>query len=171
MFHNDVIFWLKCAVAKIAFHGNPHDPPEPSCQLFVYNTMSPNAFSEVHKPSVFARVSPLHIYWPLLIVLFSGICKPPKTQTRIWFCVRAETLEPFSVKTKETAVVFAQLVLFSVIRNPVPSQTMAGTQRALTICQYHKIESECFGEESGLPPANSKYIRWHVEVCRASYAL
>ena len=41
---------------------SPHDPPEPSCQLFVYNTMSPNAFSEVHKPSVFARVSPLHIY-------------------------------------------------------------------------------------------------------------
>ena len=40
----------------------PHDPPEPSWQLFVYNTMSPNAFSEVHKPSVFARVSPLHIY-------------------------------------------------------------------------------------------------------------
>ena len=53
----------------------------------------------------------------------------------------------------------------------VSSQTMAGTQRALTIYQYHKIESECFGEESGLPPANSKYIRWHVEVCRASYAL
>ena len=78
--------------------------------------------------------------------------------------------QPFS-KTKETAVVFAQLVLFSVIRNPVSSRTMAGTQRALTICQYHKIESECFGEESGLPPANSKYIRWHVEVCRASYAL
>ena len=40
---------------------------------------------------------------------------------------------------------------------------MAG-QRALTICQYHKIESECVGEESGLPPPNSKYIRWYVEV-------
>ena len=53
-----------------------------------------------------------------LLCSFSGICKPPKTQTRIWFCVRAETLEPFSVKTKETVVVFAQLVLFSVIRNP-----------------------------------------------------
>ena len=105
-------------------------------------------------------------------ILTSACCAllhiPPKTQTRIWFCVRAETLEPFSVKT---TVVFAQLVLFSVIRNPVSSQTMAGTQRALTICQCHKIESECFGEESGLPPANSKYIRWYVEVCRASYAL
>ena len=40
----------------------PPDLPEPSCQLFVYNTMSPNAFSEDHKPLVFARVSPLHIY-------------------------------------------------------------------------------------------------------------
>ena len=40
----------------------PYDPPEPSCQLFVYNTMSPNAFSEVHKPSVFARAYALHIY-------------------------------------------------------------------------------------------------------------
>ena len=40
----------------------PHDPAQPSCQLFVYSTMSPNAFSEVHKPSLFARVSPLHIY-------------------------------------------------------------------------------------------------------------
>ena len=143
----------------------PHDPPEPSCQLFVYNTMSPTAFSEVHKPSVFAGF--LHFTYTDLCLLRS-FTYTTQTQTRIWFCVRAETLEPFSVKT---TVVFAQLVLFSVIRNPVSSQTMAGTQRALTICQYHKIESECFGEESGLPPANSKYIRWYVEVCRASYAL
>ena len=147
-------------------------PPPRSTRAFLSTVrLQYYAFSEVHKPSVFERVSALHIYRPLLVVLFSGICKPPKTQTRIWFCVRAETLEPFSIKTKETAVVFAQLVLFSVIRNPVSSRTMAGTQRALTICQYHKIESECFGEESGLPPANSKYIRWHLEVCRACYAL
>ena len=68
--------------------------------------------------------------------------------------------------TTETAVVLPQLVLFSVMRNPVASHTMAGTRRALTICQYHKTESECFGEESGLPPPNSKYIPWYVEVCR-----
>ena len=96
--------------------------------------MSPNAFSEVHKPSVFARVSPL-----LLVVLFSGICKPPKTQTRIWFCVRAETLEPFSVKTKETAVVFAQLVLFLSFQILFPHKQWLGLNEPLQSANTTKL--------------------------------
>ena len=117
----------------------PHDPAQPSRQLFV---------------------------------LFSGICKPPKPKPESGSASALKHLSPSQLrKTKETTVVFPQLVLFFVIRNPVSLQTMAGTQRALTICQYHKLESECFGEESGLPPPNSKCIRWYVEVCRASYAL
>ena len=159
----------------IYIYGHTHPPPmiHPSLLVNCSSTilclrmLSPKSIN--HR---YLRGFLLFTYTDLcLLCSFLVYVNHPKTQTRIWFCVRAETLEPFSVKTKETAVVFAQLVLFSAIRNPVSSRTMAGTQRALTICQYHKIESECFGEESGLPPANSKYIRWHVEVCRASYAL
>ena len=40
----------------------PHDPPEPSCHLFVHSPMFPNAFSEAQKPSVFTVVSALHTY-------------------------------------------------------------------------------------------------------------
>ena len=37
-----------CMYAYIYIWSHPpHDPPEPFCRLFVYNTMSPNAFSEV----------------------------------------------------------------------------------------------------------------------------
>ena len=155
---------LSHAGGKISIWSPPHDPAQPSCQLFACSTISPNAF---HKPSLFARVSPLHIYWPLLIVLFSGICKPLKLKLESGSASALKHLSPSQLrKTKETAVVFPQLVLFSVIRTPTSSQTIAGTQRALTIYQYYKIESE-----SGLPPLNSKYIWWYIEVYRASYAL
>ena len=99
----------------------PHDPAQPSCHLFVHSLMSPNAFSEVQKPSVFTVVSALHTYWPLLVVLVGGMCKPPKTQTRIWFCVRANRKKYLSLAqltmTLETSAVSSQLVLFSFVRN------------------------------------------------------
>ena len=66
-----------------------NDPPQHSCELFVYNIMSPNVFSEFQKPSVFAVVTAVQTYWPLLLVKVCGLCKPPKTQSRIWFSVRA----------------------------------------------------------------------------------
>ena len=89
-----------------------YDPPQPSCQLFVYSTMSPKAFSEVQKLSVITVASALHIYRPLLLVLVCDICKPAKTPTRMWFSVRTNGknhLNAFqSRKTQEI-----QLVLHS----------------------------------------------------------
>ena len=97
------------------------DPPAPSSHLFVHNLMSPNVFSEVQKPSVFTVVAALHTYRPSLIVLVRGMCKSPKTQTRIWFCIRANRNKNLSLAqltmTLETSIVSAFWVLFPLIRN------------------------------------------------------
>ena len=59
--HTYIYIYTYPYILTYSFIWSPpaHDPPQPSCQPLVYSILSPSAFSEVEKPSVFTLVSAL----------------------------------------------------------------------------------------------------------------